>query len=101
MLKIGSPRVPLALCPKTKACWVAESVDMSTVDYNTTVKSNFVPTVTFNIDIPNNRNLGSFYNGDVNVVTKDSAIHPTSAVRQIMEIGAALKDKLEEIIFYL
>ena len=69
------------------------------MNHDTTVKSNFVPAVTFNIDIPTNPNLGSFYDEDVHVVTKDSAIHPTSAVRQIMEIGLVLKDKLEQIIF--
>ena len=60
IVKIGSPRVSLALCPKNKACWVAESVDISTADHDTTVKPNFLPTVIFNIDIPNNPNLGSF-----------------------------------------
>ena len=27
IVKIGSPRAPLALYPKTKFCWVAEDVD--------------------------------------------------------------------------
>ena len=57
--------------------------------------------VTFNICIPNDPNLGSFCDGDVHVVTKDAVIHPTSAVSQIMEIGAVLKDEPEQIIFYL
>ena len=39
------------------------------------------------VDIPSTHNLGSFYQGVVHVVTKDSSIHPTSAVRQVMEIG--------------
>ena len=92
IVKIISPRAPLALFPKTKACWV---VNTSAADHDTVVKSNFVHAVTFNIDIPNNPNLGSFCNGCAHVVSKDSAIRPTSAVRKIMGIGATLKHKLE------
>ena len=38
IVKIGSPRVPLVLCPKTKSCWVVESVDTSSMDHDTVVK---------------------------------------------------------------
>ena len=72
---------------------------ISRADHDVTVKLNFVPTVMFNIDITNNPNIGSLYKGDVHVVTKNSATRLTSAVRQIMEIGAVSKDNLEEIKF--
>ena len=84
VVKLGSPGVPLALCPKTKAGWVAEAVDVSATDHDTVLKSNFVPTVILNIDMPNNHNLGTFYKGDVCVAVKDNALHPTSEVRQAM-----------------
>ena len=84
IVKIGSPGSPLASCPKTKAGWVAEAVDVSAADHDTVLKSNFVPTVILNIDIPNNYNLGNFHKGDVHVAVKENALHSTSAVRQAM-----------------
>lgn len=99
MVKIGSPGVPLALCPKTKAGWVAKEVDASAADHDAVIKSPFVPSAIFNINIPNNHNLGSFYGGEVHAGAKDSAIHPTSAARQVMEIGNALEDQLKSKMF--
>ena len=47
------------------------------------------------VDIPSTHNLGSFYQGDTHVVTKDLSIQPTSAVRQVMETCSVLKEKNE------
>ena len=91
IVKIGSHGVPLASCPKTTAGWVTKDADVSAADHEAVVKSPIVPSVTFDIDIPSNYNLGSYCQGGVHVVTKDSSIHLTSAVRKVMEIGTVLK----------
>ena len=38
IVKIGLPRAPLALFPKTKAACIAESVDTTAADHDTVVK---------------------------------------------------------------
>ena len=87
------------MCPKTKADWVSNDADASSADHNTVIKSPFVPSVVFDVDDPSNHNLGSFYQGHVHVVTKNSSIHPTSATMKVMEIGAVLKEKLHDEMF--
>ena len=80
-VKIGSPRVTLDLCHKTKVGWVSKDVDVSAADHDAVIKSTVVPSVMLDIDIPSNHDLGSFYKGDIHVVTKDSSVHPTSDIR--------------------
>ena len=61
-VKIGVPLCSLALCPKTKVGWVVEAVEVITADHGTVSKSNLVPTVTFDTNVPKTTNLGHFYN---------------------------------------
>ena len=86
VVKIGVTWCPLASFPKTKKGWVAESVEVIVVDHDTGVKYDLFPTITLDIDIPKSANLGNFWNGNVHVGVKDSAILPTSAVRKVMDI---------------
>ena len=85
--KIGLPRCPLYLCLKIKVGWVVQEVDFVAADHDTVIKSNLVPAVIFDTDVPNNPNLGNFHNGDAHVGVEDSAILPISAVRQAIEFG--------------
>ena len=41
IVKIGSPKTPLNLCPNAKAYWVAESVDTLAAGHDAVVKYNF------------------------------------------------------------
>ena len=70
------------------------------VDHDVVIKSPFRPAVKFNINTPSNPNLGSFYDSNTCVRIKYSAIYPTSATIQVMEIGAELEDKLQSRIFF-
>ena len=98
-VKIGASGFPLALFPKTKVGQVEEAVEVIAANHDTFTKSNFVPTVTFHIDMPKNPNLGSFYNVDVHIGVKDSAILPTSDVRQEMKIVWIMMEKINKSKF--
>ena len=98
-MNIGTPGHPLALYLKKKSEWVVQVVEVITEDHDIVIKSNLVSTVTFDIDIPNNPNLGSFFNGNDHVGVRHSATLPTSDVRKEMEIGLVMMKKLNKSMF--
>ena len=99
IVKIKALGFPLASCAKIKTGWKAETIEVIATDHDTAIKSNLVHTVTFDIDIPRTANLGIFYNRDAHAGVKDSAILPTSAVMQVMEIGWVMMNKLNKSVF--
>ena len=48
------------MCPKTKAGWVSKLVDVIASDHDTFIKSNLFSSVTFDVDVPNDPNIGTF-----------------------------------------
>ena len=52
IVKIGSPGVPLALCPKTKVGLVSKDVGVSAADHDAFIKSPFVPSLMLDVGIP-------------------------------------------------
>ena len=54
-------RTSFSVVSQEKSGWVVQVVEVITADHDRVIKSNLVSTVTFDIDIPNNPNLGSFF----------------------------------------
>ena len=81
IVKIVELGCPLELCPKIKTGWLAYAFEFIAADHDTFAKFMLVPTNIFDIDIPNNPNLGSFFNGDAYVGVKESVILPNFAFR--------------------
>ena len=57
IVKVGAPRNPLALVPKSKTGWMSIIADARSVDHGIFFKSNVVHTACFLIHIPDDFNL--------------------------------------------
>ena len=78
LVKIGPPGVPLALISKAKPAWVTTNVEIKAADHDASIKSNLVPSVVFDIDMPEEASLGKFYQGQMHVGLKENGLHKGS-----------------------
>ena len=99
MVKVGTPRNPLSLVPKSKEGCTSKSVEAKSADSDTLITLNVVPSTTFSIDVPNDFNLGQFHRGEVHVDLKDNDMYKTSCVMCASEIAKVLEEKFKDKIF--
>ena len=101
VVKIGVQWCPLAFCPKTKAGWVAQTVDVIAADHGTFVNFNLVPVVTFDADITNNPNLGSLCNGHTRSEVKKGQFFQLLLLGKQWRLVGSSFTKSIKLCFYL
>ena len=94
IVKMAPPGVPLALMSKTKPAWASIDVEIKAEDHDTSIKSNLVPSVIFDIEIQEEASLGKFYQGLMHVGLKENGLYKGSCTRHAVETSVTMLDKL-------
>ena len=92
-LKVGEPGFPVAAAERGRRVIVSLQEEFEVGDHDFT-RFGIVPSVIFNIDIPTSIE-GSWYEGQVCVILKESAFQPSSAIRHATELHAWLTTRID------
>ena len=98
-IKIGEPGFPVASIERGRCVLVALDKSFQVGDHDFT-KFSLVPSVTFNINIPNDI-AGSWYTGDVSVIIKEAAFEPSSPYRHSCEMYKLVHGSISQPIMFI
>ncbi|GMH39475.1 hypothetical protein BSKO_07373 [Bryopsis sp. KO-2023] len=90
---IGEPEEPVLISKKTAKKSLAHAdLELGCLDHDFCVCS-FTPSALLRIDIPEDINSGSFYRGDLFVVTKDTITQASNTWSHLVELENAMMDE--------
>ena len=89
-IDFGEPEQVLSTGVRGKKSIVPEGSRLSALDHDVSSKGSITPSVCLNVKIPEDKD-GSFYQGKVSVIYKDSIFQPSSPWRHVTEIQKLLE----------
>ena len=89
-IDFGEPEQVLSTGVRGKKSIVPEGSQLSALDHDVSSKGSITPSVCLNVKIPEDKD-GSFYQGKVSVIYKDSIFQPSSPWRHVTEIQKLLE----------
>ena len=93
-IKIGEPGFPVAAAERGRRVLVKVGATFEVGDHDFT-KFGIIPSVVLINDIPDGFS-GSWYQGQVNVLLKESAFEPSSPMRHTTELSCILENQIRK-----